>query len=61
MYIFNDLIELRPWILKKVPFWEFLTSGKHELNADCKICHLQVSKGGMVPIACMTIAIIKCL
>lgn len=47
IYTLNHLIELRLWILTKIPFGEFLTSGEYELKVECQVCYLKFSKGEM--------------
>lgn len=47
IYTLNHLIELRLWILTKIPIGEFLTSGEYELKIECKVCYLKFSKGEM--------------
>lgn len=56
IYTLNQLIELRLWILIKIPFGEFLTSGGYELKVECKVYYLKFSKGEM---ECTTISFVN--
>lgn len=56
IYTLTHLIELRLWILTKIPFGEFLTSGEYELKVECKVCYLQFSKGEM---ECTTVSFVN--